>query len=91
MLTEQSIQVVVPAKLQWLSVCPMISQSFEPVIEKGVEVVRLLILLRLRLRRGLVSPHNVCVISPPQNVRPKIKLVASSWVIKPCCTHTCTV
>src|SRR5260370_42635166 len=88
MLTWQSIQVVVPAKLQWLSVCPMISQSLEPVIEYGAAVG----CWRLRLgRRVLGSPHRVCAIMlPSQSVLPAIYALASSAVIKPRSSHSCT-
>ena len=69
MLTPQSRQVVVPAKLQWLRVWPMTAQSsFVPVIEYGIVEVRVApFFLLLRLRLGTVSPHRFCAISSSLN------------------------
>ncbi len=58
-LTPQSRHMVQPAKSHTLSVWPKISQSLEPVIEKGVAEVRGVACRFLR-RRGAFSFHKVC-------------------------------
>jgi hypothetical protein len=61
-LTEQSIQMVHPAKSHALMVCPMISQSL-PVIEKGAAEVRGMTFF-LRRDWGILFPHRSSIALP---------------------------
>src|SRR5260221_5434670 len=94
MLAPQSRHIVVPAKLQWLRVCPMTVQSWPvPVMEYGIVEVRVApFFLLLLYVRGEVSPHRLCcaISSLPQNVRPLINSAASWGVISPCSTQEFT-